>query len=254
MVNHSTSGNDASEPSLPTTPANPWWQAPRLRTESKDGEERHATWLELFFDLVLVAVISRLSQGLKHDLSWGGIFHFVALSIPVWWAWTGITFYATRFDTDDLSDRIFFFLQILGCAALAINVEDGFGATAAGFAISYALLRLLLVLQYILASYFVPEARSLTVRYACGFGLAALCWLASAWLPPQQRYFLWAVGVIIDFSTPLTAGELFLPIIVIFRNATGFLLLLFSERRLWGPLTEFHQGQSGTAFQSPLPL
>jgi low temperature requirement protein LtrA len=29
------------------------------RDERKEGKERHATWLELFYDLVFVAVVSR---------------------------------------------------------------------------------------------------------------------------------------------------------------------------------------------------
>jgi low temperature requirement protein LtrA len=187
---------------------NPWWQPPRLRSVETDGEERHATWLELFFDLVFVAAISQLSYGLKHNMSMSGIVHFVILAVPIWWAWTGVAFYATRFDTDDLSDRIFYCLQMIGVAALAVNVHDGLGAGSVGFALAYAFIRALLVLQYFLAAIFVPEARSLAYRYAAGFGIAALCWLLSAWVPLPQRFILWGAGLVIDFWTPLTAGKL----------------------------------------------
>lgn len=174
-----------------------------------DGEEpRHPTWLELFFDLVLVAAIGQLGKTLAHDITWHGIFCFVFLAIPIWWAWTGVAFYSTRFDTNDLSDRIFYFLQMLGVAALAVTVQAAFGVYSAGFAIAYGFLRLLLVAQYLLASKFVPKARQLTLRYATGFGLAAGLFIASVWIPTPQRFLVWALALIIDFSFPITAGKL----------------------------------------------
>jgi len=115
---------------------NPWWQPPRLRIETA-GEERHPTWLELFFDLILVAVIGQLGQTLSHHVSWHGLLRFVVLSIPIWWAWTGVVFYTTRFDTNDLSDRIFYFLEMLGVAAMAVTVHDGMAGTSVPFALAY---------------------------------------------------------------------------------------------------------------------
>jgi low temperature requirement protein LtrA len=54
--------------------------------ERKEEKERHATWLELFYDLVFVAVISQLSENLDHDISLIGLLSFIALFIPVWLA------------------------------------------------------------------------------------------------------------------------------------------------------------------------
>lgn len=199
---------NASTPVVTEQTQKGWWQPPRLRSEAIEGEERHATWLELFFDLVLVAAVSQLSASLNRDVSAYGILRFIILSIPIWWAWTGVTFYATRFDTDDVSDRIFYCLQMVGVAALAINVHDGLASTAGGFALAYASMRFLLVCQYLIASYFVPEARALTLRFATGFGLSGLLWLASVWQPAPIRFAFWLVGMVIDFGVPLTAGQI----------------------------------------------
>ena len=46
--------------------------APRLRVGEETG--RHATWLELFFDLVFVVAIAALAGLLHDDLSLGGFF------------------------------------------------------------------------------------------------------------------------------------------------------------------------------------
>src|SRR5207237_8449555 len=63
-----------------------WFQPPRLLTLGEEGE-RHASWLELFFDLVFVVAITELSQYLVSEHSAGGFVRFTALFVPVWVAW-----------------------------------------------------------------------------------------------------------------------------------------------------------------------
>jgi low temperature requirement protein LtrA len=45
-----------------------WWQRPQLIVESEGGGERKVSWLELFFDLIFVIVIteSTVKMHLKH--------------------------------------------------------------------------------------------------------------------------------------------------------------------------------------------
>ena len=143
------------------------------REERKEEKERHATWLELFYDLVFVAVVSQLSENLSHDISLAGLLSFIALFIPVWFAWLGATFFATRFGTDDLVHRILTLLQMMGAAAMAVNVSHGLGETSAGFALSYAAIRFLLVIEYVRIGWHISSARPLTKRYLIGFALSA---------------------------------------------------------------------------------
>ena len=84
----------------------------------------------------------------------------------------------------------------------------GSGRGSAGFALSYAAARFILVGEYLGAHVWVPATRSLTKRYALGFGLAAAIWLVSVWVPPPRRFYLWGLGLLIDFATPLGAGKL----------------------------------------------
>jgi len=174
----------------------------------KEGKERHATWLELFYDLVFVAVVSQLSENLSHDISLAGLLSFIALFIPVWFAWLGATFFATRFGTDDLAHRILTLLQMMGAAAMAVNVSHGFGETSAGFALSYAAIKFLLVIEYVRIGDRIPSARPLTKRYSIGFTLSAAIWTVSAFVPPPLRFILWGIGLTLDFVTPLLLGQL----------------------------------------------
>ena len=101
-------------------------------TTNNDEKERHATWLELFFDLVFVVIISQLSHFLLHEISLLRFLEFLFLFIPVWWAWTGVTFYSTRFYSDDVGHRLLLLLQMGGAGAMAVNISGAFNNTFSG--------------------------------------------------------------------------------------------------------------------------
>jgi low temperature requirement protein LtrA len=184
------------------------FRPPQLRIGAGGEEERHATWMELFYDLLFAAVVAQLSLQLSRDLSPFGILRFVLLFVPVWWAWIGQAFYATRFDTDDMGHRLFIIAQMFAVAAMAATVHQGLSRGLAGFALSYAALRFILVGEYIGADIFVPAARRFIRHLEIGFGVAATFWLVSAFVPPPYRFMLWGLGLLIDFGTPLTAGTM----------------------------------------------
>lgn len=182
-----------------------WLQPPRLRVgEENEAEPRRVTWLELFYDLVFVVAVSQLAHHLSKDVTLTGFLEFVELFIPIWWAWIGTTFYANRFDTDTVVRRILMAIQMLAIAALAVNIHHGLDESSVGFALSYAVARLVLVLEYLWAGRCIPEARQLTAHYSVGFAIAALCWIASVFIPLPFRLLFWTLGLAIDFATPLT--------------------------------------------------
>ena len=182
--------------------------------KNKNEEERHATWLELFYDLVFVVTISQLSHYLLHDVSLSNFFGFLFLFIPVWWSWIGTTFFATRFYSDDLGHRLLLLLQMGGAGAMAVNISGAFNNNLSGFALSYAFMRLILVIEYIrvfrtIKSSELESANPLVKRYIIGFSIAAIIWLISAFVPITEiRFVLWVIGLIIDFATPISTSKL----------------------------------------------
>ncbi len=184
------------------------WQPPGLRIGESSEEERHATWLELFYDLIFVAAIAQLAQKLYEDISLPSFFSVVVLFLPIWLSWFGTTLYATRFDTDDLGHRLLTALGMLAIAAMAVNIRHGLNETSAGFAFSYAISRIVLVIEYLRVRQHIVSTRSLTSLYALGFGIAATIWLVSSFVPSPLRFVLWFFGLSIDFATPLSVGKL----------------------------------------------
>jgi low temperature requirement protein LtrA len=177
-----------------------------LRLRADTGEAgRRVSWLELFFDLIFVAAIAQVAEPLREHYTPGGVLRFATLFALVWWAWTGYTIFATRFAADDGVQRLLTLVQMFVVAAMAANAEDELQSrSAAGFVAAYAVLRLVLVAQYVRASH-VAEARPLTTRYVVGHGIAAVIWLASALVPAPGRFVMWAAAFVIDLATPWVA-------------------------------------------------
>ncbi len=179
-----------------------WFMTPRLLTAHEVGERR-ATWLELFFDLVFVVAITELSHELVVDHSTGGFLRFAALFVPVYVAWQGYTFYATRFDTDDLLFRVAYFAAMLAIAAMAVLLDDvARGVHSAGFAVAYVCLRSFMIGLYWRAWRAVPEARPLIGLYGGGYSVGAGIWLASLAVDTPYRHVLWGVAQVLELSLP----------------------------------------------------
>jgi low temperature requirement protein LtrA len=176
------------------------FRPPRLRT--LDDGERHASYLELFFDLVFVVAIAQLAHELVIDHSLGGFAVFVALYLPVFIAWQGFSIYADRFDTDDVVFRVAILLGMLAILVLALQIREVADGDGTAFAIAYVTLRSLMIGLYLRSYAHVPEARPLIVRYAGGYSLGVALWVVSLALDSPERYVLWGVALVWEYSLP----------------------------------------------------
>jgi low temperature requirement protein LtrA len=175
----------------------------RLRSEGGLEPGRRVTWLELFFDLVFVAAVAQVGTHLQDDYSLDGLLRFSLLFLLIWCAWLGHTTFSTRFDTDDLIQRGLTALQMFLVAVMAVNATGALDSRdSAGFAAAYAVMRLVLVAQYLRARR-ISRARALVTRYASGCGIAAALWMVSALVPAPGRFWIWALALLIDVCTPL---------------------------------------------------
>jgi len=173
---------------------------PRLRTVEEG--ERAATWLELFYDLIFVAVVAVLGTRLGHDPSWTGWLSYVSFFVLVWWLWASHTFYADRFDTDDLVYRLIAGTQMVAIAFIGASVSLDAGGSTFVFAAAYTVVRVLLVVLYARTHRHVPIVRPLVRGYMVGHGIACVFWAASIVVPDPGRFYLWGVALAIDFATP----------------------------------------------------
>ncbi|MCA1716846.1 MAG: low temperature requirement protein A [Actinobacteria bacterium] len=201
MNQSSEKGGDTDRGPRPASRRRQAWSTPRLRVGQ--GEERRATWLELFFDLVFVVAIAALAVFLHDHLTLGGFLGFALLLVPVGWAWMSFAYYADQFDTDDTLFRVVMLVAMLASAALAVNVGGALEGSPAGFVVANVVLRALLIGLYAWAWSNATEARPMSARYAVGFSVGALIWLSSLLAPEPLRYGLWALALLVEMGTPV---------------------------------------------------
>ncbi|MEP6849972.1 MAG: low temperature requirement protein A, partial [Acidobacteriota bacterium] len=176
---------------------------PLLRTIDANSPERHASWLELFFDLVFVLAVSKVAMILAQSSDWYGFAKYAALFVPLWWTWIGYTFYSDRFETEETSYRLLMFAAMLGVAALSLSLGGAF--TPAGdvaFAVCWSLVLLILAGLYLRAAFYIPLARGYALQFTYGLVLTAAILLGSLLIAPPYRYYIWAAALVLDLGIP----------------------------------------------------
>jgi low temperature requirement protein LtrA len=198
-------------------------EPPRLRTTEELSSERHATWYELFFDLVFAAAVIELATSLADDPTSAVFGRFAGLFVAISWAWTGFAVYANRFDTDDLIYRLIKAGAAFATAAIAIEIPRvmaGEGGSMV-FAIGYAVVRLLLVALYLRAWLHVRgQARRLVDTYIVMFTFTAALWLVSILFPAPYRFVLWGVALGVDLCVPPFAWRTLGPSPIVISHIT----------------------------------
>jgi low temperature requirement protein LtrA len=174
------------------------------------GRERHASWLELFFDLVFVLAMLGITGRLGTRPSPSAVQIGVAIGIFMLfqWSWLGQAFYDTRYDPDDTPHRLLVLTAILGAGAMALGVEH----VPAGLLlpVGYLIVRGCLLVMYLRVRSAVPHSRDLVRVYLIGFGSSWLLWAVSLGLPPNLRPVLWLTALTIELLTPWVGRRQFL--------------------------------------------
>ncbi|RKN28165.1 low temperature requirement protein A [Micromonospora musae] len=167
-----------------------------------EAGHRHASWLELFFDVVFVFALAAVAGRLGHDptprltsvLAAAGIF------VVVEWAWVGHVYYDTRYDPDDSVHRLMMLGALLGAGAITLGVDEV--PKGLLFPVGYLIVRGVLLLLYLRARPTSEGARMVTTVYLIGFGAGWLIWLVSLFVPSHLRPWFWVVGICVDLATP----------------------------------------------------
>ena len=178
-----------------------WLRPPQLRTLDDQGE-RHATWLELFFDLVFVISIAEVAHTLEDYRTLADFLGTAGLFVAVWWAWVGYTVYADRFDTDDVAHRVLVLAGMLAVIAMALSVHDALHGGSARFALAFVAVRGIVLLLNARARRHAAPARPLLNLFLAAFSIGAALWLLSVFVPEPARYVLWGVALVIELSAP----------------------------------------------------
>ncbi|MEO3854540.1 low temperature requirement protein A [Acrocarpospora sp. B8E8] len=156
--------------------------------------ERHASWLELFFDLIIVVAVAQLAHVLHpspgHPIGLSDAGLFIVLYYAVWSVWTSFTLYANV--AGERTRRQSMLIAMFGIAVMAAAIPEAAGDRARAFAIAYVACRVLATRTWSRTGTF------LGAWPAAQYGAGLTPWLISIWVPAPGRYWLWGFGVAAD--------------------------------------------------------
>jgi low temperature requirement protein LtrA len=177
-----------------------WWQPPRRAGDRI--EHRQVTFLELFYDLVYVAVIAELSHSLSSHIGWAGLGGFAFLFVIVWWAWLNGSLYHDIHGNNDIRTRVFTFLQMISVVAMAVFAHDALGESSVGFALSCAVFQLILSWLWWRTGVHDEAHRPLTLPYVTAYLLSMLLFTGSIFVAAPVRFYLWGLALLFSLLAP----------------------------------------------------
>lgn len=168
-----------------------FWRPPR--PHGATIPDRTVTFLELFYDLAYVAVISQAAHHLADEVTPRRIVEFAVVFGMIWFAWINGSLYHELHGRQDGRTRTFVFLQMGILALLAVFTSGAAEDDGREFAVVYATLFAVLGwLWYSVRRQDQAQYRALTGVYVTGMVISVVVMLASSLLPVDARLVVWA--------------------------------------------------------------
>jgi low temperature requirement protein LtrA len=163
---------------------------------------RHATWLECFFDLIFVVAIDDVTHILSHTheghLDPLQFWKFVLIFIPLWWIWASHTIYANRFDADDRKHRLATLCLMFLLIIISGLIGQRFLASFDVIVVCYAGSKYIIAMMYFVSKQRHKESVELTTAVGWVIVAGATISLAAILFPAPQRYVVFYLGILFD--------------------------------------------------------
>jgi low temperature requirement protein LtrA len=176
------------------------WLSSPPRPHGAVIQDRTVSFLELFYDLVFVAVIGEAAHHLSEDIAIRSILEFVVIFGMIWLAWMNGSLYIELHGREDGRTRLIVFAHMGLLSLLAVFTGHAASDSGAYFALVYAAFLALMTWQW----WYVreldrverPEFLSVTFWYVSGMVVSTAVIAASALAPADVRVPLWAAFVV----------------------------------------------------------
>jgi low temperature requirement protein LtrA len=165
-------------------------------------EEQRAGFIELFFDLVFVVVVTRLADVLSADLTIEGAARTLFLLLVAYWAWIYTTWTTNWFDVERRAVRGVLLIGMLAGLLGAISIPEAFGDRAWLLVIGYVGIQSLRTAFAVLATEPDDPLHRPLVRMLAWTAWTALLWLAGALADGDARIALWVTALAADYAGP----------------------------------------------------
>jgi low temperature requirement protein LtrA len=175
-------------------------------SDHAQSAEQRVTPLELFFDLVFVFAITRVTSLMAHDLSWTTIGQGLLVLAALWWGWAAYAWLTNHVAGEDFRARLVVFVAMAAMVLVALAVPGAFEEHALLFALAYFVMRMAHLALYWVASAEDPEVHVAVARLLPSAIAGPLVLIAAAFTDGSLQAALWALALAIDYGGPLVTG------------------------------------------------
>ena len=178
------------------------WSEPAIRKHT--AEKEVVAPVELFFDLVFVFALTRVSLFLVENLDWMGAIQAAIMLLALWWYWDSMTWLANWFDPESWPVISLLFTVMLLGIAMSSAIPSAFDDLAVVFVIGY------LATHYLSTAFIIvaarrqrPELAQKMVRSGVWLVVSTPLWIAGAVSSSDARTWWWLAAIAIDYLGPL---------------------------------------------------
>jgi low temperature requirement protein LtrA len=171
-----------------------------------DAYEPRVTPLELFFDLVFVFAITRVTGLMAHDLSWASIGQGVLVLAALWWGWAAYAWLTNHVSGEDDRARFVVVVSMAAMVLVALAVPEAFEAHALLFALAYMVMRMAHLALYWVSSLEDPEVHVAVAKLFPTAITGPLILVAASLTDGTLQTALWIVALALDYGGPFVRG------------------------------------------------
>jgi low temperature requirement protein LtrA len=164
---------------------------------SQPASDKRVSWAELFFDLVFVVAVTRVSALLAQDQSWASLLRALVVFVPIYWMWVGTSIQTNLRDISRPVLRLKIFAVALCAVFMALSLGEAYGRLGLTFAIAYWAGRMLLGVDLLRGGFGFPIN-----PYTVSMFLTGPLLVVGALAHGDAREIVWGIAALIDLSTP----------------------------------------------------
>jgi len=183
-----------------------WWGPPKKFDPY--FEERRISWLELFYDLVYVIAISRITHHLAMHINLEGFLQYACLFILIFWSWLNGSLYYDIHGSDGLRTRLMTLWQVMIIAALAVTIDQPSPTAYVNTTIVFMIMQLYITYLWWSVGFYDRSHRRYNRPYTILFLFALALMALSLFIPLKWVKLIAIIVIICNYAPPFIADRL----------------------------------------------
>ena len=177
---------------------------------STDFEERKVSWLELFYDLVYVIAISKITHHLAAHFSVSGLLDYIYFFIMIYWGWLNGSLYHDLHGSPGLRTRLMTLWQMLIVAALVITIDSDPENLLFNATIAVMIMQFYITYMWWSVGIYDKDHRRLNKPYTMIYLLSLALMFATLFVAQPYIRILFYATLFLNYIPPFVTQNLYL--------------------------------------------